>query len=136
MPKIIKRTVDAASPDRARRNFLWDTELKGFGLLVLPSGVKSYVLQYRTEDGNGRRATIGKHGSITPDEARAKADAMRRAVVESRDPLAEKRERRHAATVADMLDAYLASEAFAAKAEVTRATDRGRIIRHLKPTLG
>ncbi len=136
MPKISKRTVDAATPDPNRRFFLWDTEIKGFGLLVLPSGVKSYVLQYRTQDGNSRRATIGKHGSITPDEARAKADTMRRAVVEGRDPLAEKRERRYAATVADVLDAYLASEAFAAKADSTRATDRGRIIRHLKPLLG
>jgi len=136
MPKISKRAVDAATPNPERRYFLWDTEIKGFGLLVLPSGVKSYVLQYRTQDGRSRRATIGKHGSITPDEARAKVDAMRRAVVEGRDPLAEKRERRHAATVGDMLDAYLASEAFAAKAETTRATDRGRIIRHLKPLLG
>jgi len=136
MPKISKRTVDAASPDPERRYFLWDTEIKGFGLLVLPSGVKSYVLQYRTQDGNSHRATIGKHGSITPDEARAKASAMRRAVVEGRDPLAEKRERRHAATVGDVLDAYLESEAFAVKAVSTRSTDRGRILRHLKPLLG
>ena len=79
MPKISKRTVDTALPDPARRYFLWDTEIKGFGLLVLPTGVKSYVLQYRNQDGNSRRATIGKHGSVTPDEARVMADSMRRA---------------------------------------------------------
>ncbi len=61
---------------------------------------------------------------------------MRRAVVEGRDPLAEKRERRYATTIGNVLDAYLASEAFAVKAETTRATDRGRITRHMEPLLG
>lgn len=136
MPKITKRIVDAAAPDPARRFYVWDDQIKGFGLLVLPSGVKSYIFQYRTPEGRERRATIGKHGSITPDEARDKADAMRRAVKEGRDPLMEKRERLQAVTVGDVLDAYLESDAFAAKADGTRATDKGRILRHLKPLLG
>ena len=115
MPKITKRVVDAAAADPARRFYVWDTEIKGFGLLVLPSGVKSYVYQYRTPEGRTRRATIGQHGEFTPDEARAKAEGLRRAVHDGRDPLAEKRERREAKTVADLLDAYVASEAFAAE---------------------
>ena len=61
---------------------------------------------------------------------------MRRDVNEGRDPLSEKRDRRQAATVGDILDTYLLSEAFIAKAASTRITDRGRIIRHLKPLLG
>ena len=70
MPKISKRAVDAASPDPARRYFLWDTELKGFGLLVLPSGVKSYVYQYGNQDGDSRRMTRGKPGPPHPERAR------------------------------------------------------------------
>lgn len=136
MPKITKRIVDASEADPGRRFYVWDDQIKGFGLLVLPSGVKSYIYQYRTPEGRERRATIGKHGSLTPDEARDKADAMRRAVKEGRDPLLEKRERRQAVTVGDVLDAYLDSDAFAAKADGTRATDKGRILRHLKPLLG
>jgi integrase len=136
MPKITKRVVDAANPDQGRRFYVWDDQIKGFGLLVLPSGVKSYIFQYRTPEGRERRATIGKHGSLTPDEARDKADDLRRAVKDGRDPLDEKRERRKAVTVSDVLDTYLDSEAFKAKAVGTRATDKGRINRHLKPLLG
>jgi hypothetical protein len=58
MPKITKRTVDAAPlPDKGEGDrFLWDTELKGFGLRIKHSGVKSYVLRYPE---NGRRGPSG-----------------------------------------------------------------------------
>jgi hypothetical protein len=136
MPKITKRTVDAAAPDPDRRYHLWDTELRGFGLLVLPTGVKSYVFQYRTPEGVTRRATIGKHGDWTAEQARDKADDMRSAVKDGRDPLGEKRKIREALTVVDLLDAYTKSAQFAAKGAATQYNDRGRIERHLKPLLG
>lgn len=133
--KITKRAVDAARPV-AKRFFLWDTEVKGYGLQVLPSGVKSYVFQYRTPEGRTRRATIGKHGALTADQARSKAREMQRRVLDGGDPLAEKREARGAATVDTILDAYLASAKFAEKASSTQAIDRGRVNRHLRPLLG
>ena len=135
MPKIGKKVVDAAKPG-AHRYYVWDPDLKGFGLLVLPSGVKSYFFRYRTPEGVERRPTIGKHGAVTPDEARRKAEGMRRIVSAGGDPLAEKDALRQAPTVAVVLDAYVLSERFARKADKTQATDRGRIERHLKPLLG
>ena len=50
MPKLTKRR---STPRRRRpaEHFLWDEEVPGFGLRVLPSGRKSYVVQYRA----GRR---------------------------------------------------------------------------------
>ena len=136
MPKITKRVVDAAAPDSVRRFIVWDDLLPGFGLLVLPTGVKSYLHRYRNADGIERRATIGKHGSLTAEEARRLADGMRALVKAGRDPLAEKRERRKALTVGDMLDAYLSSAHYLSKASSTQGTDKGRINRHLKPLLG
>ena len=137
MAKITKRTVDAAAPQaKGKRRYLWDDEIKGFGLLVLPTGVKSYFYRYRTPEGRERRATIGKHGDFTPDQARDKADELRQAVKSGRDPLREKLELRAAPTVTELLDAYLASEKFKDKAPSTQAIDRGRIERHLKPALG
>lgn len=136
MPKISKRTVDAAAPDPARRYYLWDSSLGGFGLLVLPTGIKSYVFRYRTREGRDRRATIGKHGALTPEKAREAAEAMAQTVRAGGDPLAEKTAARTAPTVGDVLDRYLESRRFQEKAETTRAIDRGRIERHLRPLLG
>lgn len=73
--RISKRTVDGAQP-QASDAFLWDTEVKGFGLRVTPKGAKSYLLQYRMggREAPVRRFTIGTHGSPwTPDAARQRA---------------------------------------------------------------
>ncbi len=135
MSKLSKRVVDGAAPAE-RTYFIWDTEIKGFGLIVLPSGIKSYVFQYRTAEGRSRRQTIGKHGDWTAEQARARADELKDAVKAGRDPLAEKAKRRDALDVGQLLDLYLASPRFLEKAESTQAIDRGRVSRHLKPTLG
>jgi integrase len=133
--RISKRIVDAARPG-AKPVFTWDDTLPGFGLLVLPSGAKSFVFQYRTTEGRTRRATIAKVGAVTPDQARGLADGMSRTVKAGGDPLEDKRKAREALTVGQLLDAYLASEKFADKAESTREIDTGRIERHLRPLLG
>ena len=135
MPKLTKRTVDATA-SKSERFIIWDAEIKGLGLLVLPSGIKSYVFDYRTPEGRKRRITIGQHGAWTPDQARHKAEDYRRLVRDGGDPLGTKQSLRDSLTVSDILDAYLESGAFADKAPVTQAIDRGRIERHIRPLLG
>jgi integrase len=135
MSKITKRVVDAAAPTQ-KRYIIWDAEIKGFGLLVMPSGIKSYFYQYRNAEGRQRRATIGKHGEWTPTQARAKAEDYRGTVRGNRDPLADKRALKEAPTLGEILDAYLDSESFKDKAPTTQRVDRGRIERHLRPLLG
>ena len=68
MAKLTKKSVDEARP-HSKSYLLWDGELRGFGLLVLPSGVKSYVLQYRNEARRSRRLTIGRHGALNVGQA-------------------------------------------------------------------
>jgi len=135
MPKLTRRAVDAAEV-RAERYIMWDSELKGFGLLVLPTGVKSYLFKYRTPEGIQRRVTIGQHGAWTPDQARKKAEGLRHAVRHGADPLGTKKMLRASKTVGDLLDEYLQSEDFKLKAPSTQSIDRGRIERHLRPLLG
>ena len=139
MPRITKRTVDAALSDAAGADcFLWDSDVKGFGLRVKPSGIKSYVLKYRIGP-RTRRLTIGKHGSPwTPDEARRRALDLLRDVKNGRDPASEKAEARKDLTVADLADLYLDQGPAEKpnKKPSSWVSDRSNIERHIKPLLG
>ena len=67
--KLTKRFVDGlATPEKEL--LLWDESLPGFGLRVRPTGVKSYLIQYRNCEGRSCRVTLGRHGILGPDEAR------------------------------------------------------------------
>ena len=48
--RITKTIVDEAKK-RTGDYFIWDSELKGFGLKIAKGGRKSYVCQYRTAGG-------------------------------------------------------------------------------------
>lgn len=135
MPKLTKRIVDAEKPGGARR-YIWDETLPGFGLVIQPSGTKSFCFQYRNGEGQSARLTLGRYGAITVEEARRLAKQKQAEVLQGSDPLREKRERKKALRVGELLDLYLASPKFAQKAETTRSVDRGRVERHLKPLLG
>ncbi len=93
--KLTKRGVDAFKRGPADR-FLWDDELRGFGLKVTPAGRKSYLVQYRS---GGRvaptkRITIGTHGELTPEQARQEAKRLLADVARGRDPAAERARQR------------------------------------------
>jgi hypothetical protein len=123
MARISKRVVEAARPG-PKPAFTWDDRLPGFGLLVLPSGAKSFVFQYRSPEGRSRRATIAKVGALTPEQARTLADGMSRKVKDGGDPLEDKRAAREALTVAALLDRYTASPRYAQKTQSTQKNRR------------
>jgi site-specific recombinase XerD len=92
---ITKRAVDAADPGD-KDYFIWDAGgrdvVKGFGLKVTPSGGKIYVFQYRIErPGSAKRPapkryTIGAHGKLTPEQARAQAKMLAALAEQGIDP--------------------------------------------------
>ncbi len=93
--KITKRTVDALKPDPTKRQYVYDDKLDGFGVIVQPSGTRTYVYEYRAGAGGRRaqkrRVTIGRHGRPwTADTARAKAEALQHEVKAGGDPAADR----------------------------------------------
>lgn len=142
--KITKRVVDALKAAEGRDVFAWDNELKGFAVRVKPSGAASFLVQYRTPQGQTRRLAFAKVGTLTPDEARAKARELLAEVAKGRDPSRERHETRQALTVRELCERYmeaarsgLVSTRFGrAKRKSTIAIDEGRVSRHIVPLLG
>jgi integrase len=110
--KITKRKVDAVKPHATKDEFLWDTEAKGFGLRVKPSGARSFVLSYYAPGlhQTRRRLTIGAYGPLTVDEARKKALELLARIADGEDPALVASDERRATreeTVEAMFPAFL-----------------------------
>ena len=84
MPKITKRLVDA-SKLQPSEYFIWDSEIPGFGLRVLPSGRKGYVVQYRAGR-RSRRISLGPSTVLTCEQARNRAITIIAAARNGGDP--------------------------------------------------
>ena len=108
-----KTRLDAKGKLIAPRFVRWDSEVKGLGLRVYPSGKKAWVLSYYVE-GRKRMMQLGVLPSLTLDKARkaalshkgkmAAAEAMNTTPV---DPIAERQEARRGDSVADLCSAFL-----------------------------
>jgi len=96
--KVTKRSVDSLQPT-AQTQFLWDEEVRGFGLRITSSGSRAYVYQYRLggREAKTQRYTIGKHGAWTPDAARIEAKRLAQLVDKGINPADADRERRRQA---------------------------------------
>jgi integrase len=144
MAKITKRTVDTLQPDKDRDVFAWDGELRGFGVRVKPSGVKTFLIQYRNVEGRTRRLVLGQYGALTPENARDLAREKLAGVAKGEDPSAERHAVRAGMSVSEVCDWYLeeaeANRILGRNRRPIKAStlkmDRSRIETHIKPLLG
>ncbi|MDN3507773.1 MAG: integrase family protein, partial [Simkaniaceae bacterium] len=109
MPKINKRFVDALLCEENDKAY-WDDELKGFGIRVRASGRKYYIVQTR-HNGRQRKYTIGPHGPITSEKARAKALDILALLKAGQDPIEDDAKLRRSITMKQLgkkfLDEYV-----------------------------
>src|SRR3546814_13863140 len=105
--KLTKRAIDALVPPKAKQVILWDTEVKGFGLRIMASGIKTFVVQYRNAEGIKRRMNLGRFGVLTVDRARDLAKLKLAEVIVGEDPADKVRQVRKGMTVSEMCRWYL-----------------------------
>jgi integrase len=135
------RGVRALKPRAAGLFDVWDAGLPGFGVRVMPSGVKSWTIRYRF-GGRKRRLRIGHPWTgfvpVTPlKEARQLAREALAMVSRGEDPaVARARAQSAAGTVEALAEAFLASRE-ARKWRPKTRTEFERLIRaELLPVLG
>ena len=104
MPKLTKRRIEAL-PIKDKDYFVWDTEVSGFGVRVLPSGAKTYQVQYR-KGGRTRRVGVGRHGTLTAEEARRRARELLGDVARGENPAEMIAQHRRAPTIAALCDRF------------------------------
>jgi integrase len=145
LPKITKRGVDAMRPDPSGADvFLWDSELRGFGIRMKPTGAASYLVQYRNAEGRTRRLVIGKVGTLTADEGRAIGREKLAEVAKGQDPSEARHATRASVTVAEFCSMYQAAcksgEVGGRGGRPMKAStiegDRLRIDVHVNPLIG
>jgi integrase len=134
MTKITQRTVDGLKK-READYFLWDDELAGFGVRVMRSGHKSYVVQYRA-GGRTRRNAFSRVGTMTPDEARKHARELLVSVDKGNDPVAEIVANRRTPNVTALCDRYLDEHVDQRCKPTTQGDYRHAVEAFIKPRLG
>jgi integrase len=87
--KITKSIVEGSTLPLKGQTFIWDSDPKGFGLRLTPTA-RTYIVQGRVK-GIDRRVSLGRHGVLTVQEARKKAQATLAAMGEGIDPVVEKK---------------------------------------------
>ena len=152
MPKtsetvLTKGVVDSCNAADNRYD-VWDSKLPGFGLRVGTSGAKTYVVRYRA-NGGGRTAprryvTVGRHGTLTVEQARKKAQQILAEATVGEDPAMQRNARRQELKMAALIDLYEKEGCFIQRGkrqgepmkDRTKTYTIARLRHHVVPLLG
>jgi integrase len=134
--RISKRAVDALEcPPGRDRIFLWDDSLAGFGVAAFASGRKIYYVQYR-QGGRSRRASLGEHGRLTPDEARTEAKKLLGDAARGLDPIGERKAARAVPLFRDVASEFMARHIAAKRKPRTLESYETLLRLHILPAIG
>lgn len=133
----LNKTIVERIPPGAQDLVVWDAALEGFGVRVKPTGVKSYIVQYRNRiTGASKRLTLGQHGPmLTFEQAKRQAFALLADARRGADPVEERRTARKAPTVALLGSDYLERHAIPKKRPKSVRDDRAMLDNIVLPKL-
>ena len=133
--KLTKRMADAATAN-GKSSYIWDQEVKGFGLLITPAGSKSFILNYRNQDNRSRRKTIGKYGHLTVDQAREIAKELCYRISKGEDPVMEEDKQRSQPTFEEVAKKFMEEHSAIRNRPATHQSNRQVLDSILLPYFG
>lgn len=118
----------------------YDTSLKGFGLKVMPTGARSWIIEYRPGAGgrgvSKKRIKIGAYATHTPEQARELASQTLARVTLGSDPAASRSDERKGQAVAEVADRWLAEHVLIKRKPKTYDEYKLAVEKYIKPVLG
>ena len=138
MSKVQRRTLSKRVVDeltaREKEYICWDSALPGFGVRVYPGGAKTYLVQRRGPRGS-KRIALGRHGTISAEDARRQAAVLLPRIEAGGEP-GDERHPKAGPTVAELAERYLREHAAVRCKPNTVESYRRVIERHILPRLG
>ena len=131
--RLTDSLVKGLNPPSKGNRITYDARLRGFGIRVVSSGKKSFILNYHV-NGRERRMTIGPYPEWTLLAARKRCEELRRDVDVGIDPLQQKTEKLNAPTVQDLYEKYV-SDHLPKKSPTSVVTDLHMWEKNILPVL-
>ncbi len=140
--KLTKRVIDNfVCPRGVARAALFDTDIPGFHVEALASGKKVYRLKWKRNGRQGRE-TLGEHGALTVEQARARAITLRGQLFDGVNPHDARRQLLQAKerdfTLRELVERWLLEGPAAApsKRQSSWEADARKLRLHIIPLLG
>ncbi|MXN45903.1 tyrosine-type recombinase/integrase [Shinella kummerowiae] len=137
--KLTRKTIASLEPGE-KPVIYFDETVKGFGLKIMPTGARSWVLEYRPGAGGRgvakKRLKIGTPATMPPEEARERAIRTLARVTLGGDPAGARSDERSSPTVSDLVDAYMRDHVASKRKAKTEAEYKIVIDKHVKPAIG
>lgn len=133
--KLTKKIADAAT-GTGKLQYIWDSEVNGFGMVITPAGCKSLILNYRNADHRARRKTIGKYGQFTIEQAREIARDLCYRIAKGEDPVEDEGIRREQPTFEKVAERFMEEHSAVRNRAATHRSNRQLLDNMLLPYFG
>lgn len=137
--KLTRRNVEAIEPVH-KPVIYYDKELKGFGLRVMPSGVGSWIAEYRPGAGGRgvakKRVKLGGLDKLSPEKAREAAERLLASTTLGADPAKAKADERAGLSFRELAERYISDHVKLKRKGATADYYTGILDIHITPHIG